>query len=191
MNTTSFWALRHAPVQARGLCYGWHEAKTGLSAEEAAERVLAYGQGEGQPLPRVEVVWSSPLQRCASLASVLATRLGATLALDPDLREIHFGEWEGRLWSAIEAEDAARMQEWMTNWQQVAPPGGESLPEFTARIERWWRLHAHKASTLLVAHAGVLRALEVLSGSLDWEQAMAREVPSLRPARFALPATSP
>jgi alpha-ribazole phosphatase len=43
-----------------------------------------------------DVVVSSPLQRCALFADELGARLGLPVQREADVRELHFGDWEGR-----------------------------------------------------------------------------------------------
>jgi alpha-ribazole phosphatase len=134
------------------------------------------------------VIWSSPLGRCAELAAALADALGAPLRIDERLREISFGAWEGRPWDEIARTEPEAHRRWMAGWRTEAPPGGEPLPAFEARIGGWWRTLDRGADQLLVAHAGVTRALRVLAQRRSWEEALAAAVPHLQPERFPLAA---
>ena len=74
----------------------------------------------------------------------------------------------------------------MENWKTEGPPGGERLEEFERRV-REWLFQAHQGRTqLLVAHAGVVRALHVILGGDDWTSAMKRSVPNLELERTPL-----
>lgn len=166
-------AARHAQAAVTGLCYGRSDVPTELGAEEAATRIL--GQLDSQePLA---AVWCSPARRCHEPAATLATRLELPLRVCADLSEIDFGEWEGRSWDALEREDGARLARWMADWQREAPPGGEALADLEGRVRGWVRREA--PSGLLVGHAGVLRALDVVVRGIGWEQAMAAAVEPL------------
>jgi alpha-ribazole phosphatase len=131
-------------------------------------------------------VWSSPSSRCVAPATLVAQRLGLPLRMDDRLNELGFGEWEGRSWKEIEASDAATLQAWMLAWETMAPPGGETVGELVRRVREWyWSVEAERCH-LLVGHAGVIRALRVISGQDDWHGAMGREVASLVPERFVV-----
>lgn len=166
-------AIRHAPLAVEGLCVGDAEVPCAVPAEEAAARMrplldgLAFAQ-----------VWSSPRSRCLDPARWLAAHLGATVHVDPRLREINLGVWQGRAWSDIEAADGAGLRAWMSDWIAVAPPGGERPAQLSARVAAWWN-ELPGGRHLLVAHAGVMRALRVLVHGEGWAQAMRAPAPYL------------
>lgn len=131
----------------------------------------------------VSCLWTSDLPRCREPASLLARELEVRLEVTSSLREMSMGDWEGRSWADLEREDAERVRHWMASWQTEAPPGGELLEAFEARVRRW---HAKLGAedTVLIAHAGVVRCLQVLRRGLDWSDAMAMEVPHLTLVRL-------
>lgn len=150
---------------------------TTLEPELARARVL-----EHAPITPTRVI-SSDLPRCAELARGLAAHWDCALQLDADLRELSFGAWEGRSYDALAREDAQRWEAWCADWKTLAPPGGETLAALEARVCRSLARHRPDTRTLLVTHAGVLRALEVIGGG-DWEAAMARPRAYLEWARI-------
>ncbi|WP_437731913.1 histidine phosphatase family protein [Sorangium sp. So ce1335] len=205
-------AFRHAPVPLSGVCYGRLDVAAELSAEATAaaiERALA-----DLCLLRPRAVWSSPLSRCAAPAAELAARLGARHAVDERLLEIAYGAWEGRAWSDIERDDPIAYAAWLDGWERVGPPGGESALEVEARVRSFWSALGATSGTfsasgaavapvssgaavapissgagphVLVAHAGVLRALRVVARGASWIEAMSAPAPHLAPERFPLP----
>ncbi|WP_433929182.1 histidine phosphatase family protein [Sorangium cellulosum] len=203
-------AFRHAPVPLSGVCYGRLDVAAELSAEAAAaaiERALV------DLCLRPRAVWSSPLSRCAAPAAELAARLGAPHVVDERLLEIAYGTWEGRAWSDIERDDPIAYAAWLDGWERVGPPGGESALEVEARVRSFWRALGATSGAfsapgtsgtsgtsgdvvdpagarphLLVAHAGVLRALRVVACGASWIEAMSAPAPHLAPERFPLPA---
>ena len=143
-----------------------------IPLSEAADAVVA-----AAPLVPARL-YSSDLPRCSDLAHILAQRWQIDLELAPELREMNFGSWEGRHYDDIDREDGDRWRAWCEDWKRVAPPGGETLSAFTSRIERWLERHQPGSDTLLVTHAGVIRALEVMGGK-TWDEAMATSHPFL------------
>jgi alpha-ribazole phosphatase len=101
------------------------------------------------------VVYSSPLSRCRKLASELTT---GNIYFDDRLKELDFGEWEGKKWDDIDSE---RLQEWMTDFVNVSCPGGESYLELTERVLDWWDelLERRDEYVIVITHAGVMRCL--------------------------------
>jgi alpha-ribazole phosphatase len=97
--------------------------------------------------------------------------------MDPALHELGFGEWEGKSWSSLEAEDGVRLSEWMADWISRAPPGGESALDLERRVRKWHSNLDPERVHLLVSHAGVVRALRVVVRGVDWKTAMLEPVP--------------
>ncbi|WP_437722329.1 histidine phosphatase family protein [Sorangium sp. So ce861] len=197
-------AFRHAPVALSGVCYGRLDVAAELAPGDAAAAIeRALGDLDLRP----GVVFSSPLSRCALPAAELAARLGVPHAIDARLVEIAYGAWEGRAWSEIERGDPDAYAAWLDGWERVGPPGGESAMEVEARVRSFWQAlgatlgasgacgaprdgvaHAGARPHLLVAHAGVMRALRVVACGATWPEAMSAPAPHLAPERFPLPA---
>lgn len=105
---------------------------------------------------------SSPLQRCARFAEELAGQRDLPLALEPDLQELHFGEWEGRAAAELMVREADALGRFWRDPYTFTPPGGEPLAVFEARVlgalQRLRQRHAGER-VLLVTHGGVMRLL--------------------------------
>lgn len=162
--------FRHAPVEVAGLCYGRSEVSVQLDPKEACSEVDAV---------RYDRVWSSPSLRCAEVARVLAVRPSPApkLSIDERLYELDFGEWESLLWDEI---PIGPREAWAKDWKRAAPPEGEALPALEARVREWHAELDEAERHLLIAHAGVVRALWVIREGLGWDEAMSRTVPHLK-----------
>jgi probable phosphoglycerate mutase len=131
-----------------------------LEAAYLAERLAA----EALPPPRIV---SSPLQRAASTARILAERLAslggsASVELDAGLVEIGAGEWEGSTHAELQARDGQRYAAWRDSGGELEPPGGETLEASRARVGGALDALLESAagsedSLLLVSHGGILR----------------------------------
>jgi broad specificity phosphatase PhoE len=149
------WQLLSAThADARGRCYG--SLDIGLSAagrEHAGRLALRLASVE------CEAVYSSPRVRALETAKAIAAALGLAPAVDEDLRELDFGELEGRTYDEIAASKPELYRAWMTTPTTVSFPGGESFADLKARsvaaLERIRRLHEN---AIVVTHGGVLRA---------------------------------
>lgn len=173
-------AFRHAPVALAGVCYGQLDVDTTLSATDAAAIVAPQLAGIA-----VARIWSSPLRRAAAPARVLALRLGVTHTIDARLAEIAYGAWEGRPWDELERDEGAAFAAWMSAWKTSGPPGGESAINVEQRVRAWHEeLPRHGATEVLIAHAGVIRALGVITRGQSWEEAMSAAVPHLMAEGF-------
>ena len=110
----------------------------------------------------VELIYSSPLQRCAIPASQWAKETNIPLYLDSRIQELHYGEWEGLTPEEIKQMHSELLRQWRLNPDGLQPPSGEPMNDFMSRIQTFYsELHAnHKdAHVLIVSHSGVLRAL--------------------------------
>jgi broad specificity phosphatase PhoE len=110
---------------------------------------------------RVRVV-SSDLARAVDSARIVAGELGCDVELDARLREMNFGEWDGRTWDDIGSTDAVRLQSWMDDWVNVPAPHGEGLRDVAARAASWLASvldgpHGGSRTIVIVAHAGWIR----------------------------------
>jgi probable phosphoglycerate mutase len=96
------------------------------------------------------VVWTSDLSRSEETARFAAP--GAVA--DSRLREIDFGELEGRIWEECppEARDA------LLAFDQFRAPGGESVAEFRRRVHEFLR-DLGEGDHLVFTHGGVIRLL--------------------------------
>jgi len=103
----------------------------------------------------------SPLARARQTAAIVTWGRDLSLEIDPDLSEIDFGEWEGLSYEEIKSRYPERAEQWSRFAADFAFPGGESLFDFQARIERVGdRLTSADRETLVVfTHGGVIRAL--------------------------------
>ncbi|WP_375456754.1 histidine phosphatase family protein [uncultured Methylobacterium sp.] len=134
-------------------------------AEQAADRLRALA---GDGLAEADFV-ASPLVRTRRTMEILRARLDlppAAYRTDARLKEIHFGAWEGRTWAEIRQRDpagaGARDRD---RWgYRPAGAGAESYAMLTARVAPAFA--GLGATTVVVAHGGVARAMLVALGHL-------------------------
>ena len=118
---------------------------------------------------RIDAIYVTTLQRTAQTAAPLAARLGLPPRVEPGLREVHLGDWEGGEYRQRVAEhDPIVMQVFQTErWEVI--PGAETSSSFSARVDAAiGRLaQAHTGQRVAVfTHGGVIgQALAQASGS--------------------------
>lgn len=150
------WLARHAqPLIAPGVCYG----QLDMAAEPRATAECA--QALATALPAGLRVVASPLQRCEQLAQALrALRPDLAYKTDARLKEMAFGQWEGRAWQSIAQSELAA---WTSEFAHYpAGQSGESVAAFMARVGAAFD-EARSANTLWITHAGVIRAATLLA----------------------------
>jgi probable phosphoglycerate mutase len=117
----------------------------------------------------IHAIYVTTLQRTHQTAAPLAARLGLTPRVEPDLREVHLGEWEGGLFRvrAMSGDPLfARIFE-EERWDVI--PGAEAHEAFDARVWRGFQrvVQAHPDERVVaVAHGGVIgHLLHRITGS--------------------------
>jgi len=132
---------------------------------------------------------SSPLRRCAQFADELGARLGLPVQLEAGVRELHFGDWEGRSAAQIMQDQADALGRFWADPYAFTPPRGEPVSAFAERVlaalDGLGRQHAGKR-VLLVTHGGVMRLLLAQARGLPREQLLQVEVGHGALVRLAL-----
>lgn len=126
-----------------------------------------------------DVVVSSSLQRCAAFAEQYAIKYKLPLHLDARLQELHFGAWEGRTAAQLMESDAEHLQRFWQDPERHAPPGGETLSGFSARVLEALHdieLHHGGQRVLVVTHGGVIRRLLCHARNLPLGEMLSLEV---------------
>ena len=154
--------VRHGEtVAGPGCCVG--QADVGLSREgmlAAEELARSWNVGKFSAPTRLLM---SDLVRARDSASAFVERFKIGGEVDARLREMSFGAWDGLQWNAIERDDMLRFRRWADRWTALAPPGGETVADLSARAKSVLdELRARHAATddtvLIVSHAGWIRA---------------------------------
>ena len=118
--------------------------------------------GERLAAEPISTIYVSTLARTHETAAPLAKRLALDPVVEPDLREVHLGEWEGGIYRqrAAEGHPAFRKMQREERWDAI--PGGESNESLTTRtvavIERIHAQHPDE-SVAVVVHGGVIGAI--------------------------------
>ncbi|MDE4273958.1 histidine phosphatase family protein [Phaeobacter gallaeciensis] len=170
---TRLFLVRHGPTHAKSMV-GWSDLPADLSDSAALRRLSA-------ALPEDALVVSSDLSRAADTASAIQGDR-ARLPHLPDLREIHFGEWELRTWKDIDAEDPERIRAYWETPGDVRPPGGESWNEVCARVDRVIDdlIEAHRGRNLIVVgHFGQILTQIQRAERLTAEEAFSHRIDNL------------
>ena len=163
-----------------------------LSEKGWAQMQAAVGASVfGEQVPWTRIV-SSPLVRCRAFAETLADRHGLPLTLDARLREVGFGEWEGKSAAEIEQDTPGTLERFKADPVNARPAGAEPLADFHARVaaslDDLLARHTDQ-HVLLVGHAGVIRMAFAWALHIPLEHAYRVEVATASFTRFRFDAT--
>ncbi|HKQ81256.1 MAG TPA: histidine phosphatase family protein [Steroidobacteraceae bacterium] len=151
-----FVLIRHTRCAvASGTCYGRLDVPLAHSAADDIAHTL-------DQTPHVDIVFSSPAQRCLQLANALASRDRCELHVMPELQELDFGAWEGLRWDEISRSES---DPWAEDPWNRAPPAGETESELWVRVQALAeRLHqiTRVRRIAVIGHGGPLRALRCI-----------------------------
>jgi len=117
----------------------------------------------------IDAAYSSDLCRASETARLILAERALPLRLDPRLREVAFGRWEGLTFSEIKdryPEDVAARERELIHF--AMPGGGESLAQLAERVAGFLleTLPEHEGQTvLIVSHGGTVNA--IISSLLD------------------------
>lgn len=110
---------------------------------------------------QLAAIYASDLARARETAEVLARAVGLPVQLDPRLREIDQGEWEGMPFTEIQRRYPRELELRRENPLSFVTPGGESIREVRERVlraaEEICRRHPHE--TVAVVSHGVALAI--------------------------------
>jgi probable phosphoglycerate mutase len=107
-------------------------------------------------------VYCSPMLRARQTAQPLLASSGLDAHLEYGLREIGYGDWEGRTEAHIQQEDPEAYAAWNSDPAVYAPPGGESGYAIAARalpvVDRI--RNAHKDGHIVIySHKATIRVI--------------------------------
>jgi glucosyl-3-phosphoglycerate phosphatase len=164
---------------------GQHQLHTPLTATGFAQadtmgRALAHFLGTRQSLQ----LWSSSAGRAQQTMAIVAEHLGANwheVRTDDRLQEIDVGEWSGRTYAEIIAEQGDIIDREAGLFSQ-RPPGGEWYDDVATRLRSWMAETAdQRGDRLIIMHGISARVLRGLQRGLEvdpkWGAPIAENLP--------------
>ena len=122
---------------------------------------------------------ASPLERARETMEIARDAMGLPPSrywLDPVLKELSFGIWEGLTWWEVEGRYPRDLEARKRDRWNFAPRGGESYAMLATRVRPW--LAALPGDAFVVSHGGVARALMTLIAGVT--PAKAAETPIIQ-----------
>jgi broad specificity phosphatase PhoE len=116
-----------------------------------------------------DVIISSPLQRCQNFAAALAKQLELPLLFNAEIKEMYFGDWEGRSTQTIYENEPELLASFWQFPTRYHAPNGESLHQFQQRVlhgfnESYVQMQQYSWNrALIVTHGGVIKLLTCLA----------------------------
>jgi broad specificity phosphatase PhoE len=172
---TLVWLVRHGLTTAvPGIAVG--STNPSLSDQGAEQALRLADELAERPLARV---WSSDLERAVATAEVIAARHRLVVETAPELREIDFGAWEGRVLGDLWREDPTAANTWEGDFRATPSSFGESVIDLERRVERFWRWIEPSVAgreIAVVGHRGSLAALRSAITGVSVAEAFAASI---------------
>jgi broad specificity phosphatase PhoE len=138
---------------------------------DATGREQAAALADAATKIEIATLWCSPLHRARETADIVAARIGLEPREDARFAETDTGDWTGRSFADVKAEDPNGFARFARSDPTFRYPGGESFAEQSARVMAALSdLHARDGAlpALVVCHRGVIRlALAAILGDDD------------------------
>ena len=128
---TTLFLIRHGQTDwnAEGRWQGQADPSLNEHGREQANRLaqeLAH--------QNLTALYSSDLRRALETAQIIGEGLGLEVIVEPRLREVNLGLWQGILSTDIQAQYPHEFREWHTTPLTVRPPGGEDIQALATRV---------------------------------------------------------
>jgi alpha-ribazole phosphatase len=155
---TRVYLVRHGETDynKKSCYYGWTDcslAQEGIEQSEALRSVFENIQ--------YDVMLSSDLRRAVETANIINC-CNRELLIDKRLRELNFGQWEGKSYQEVSTEHTEDWNLWVEDYENAAPTDGESFANMYNRISEFMdearNLYKDK-SMVIVSHNGSLRII--------------------------------
>ena len=181
---TRWWWIRHAPIRdAAGRVTGQLDLDADCSDLERLAGVAAI-------LPANAAWLVSPLRRARQTLDSLqlaADAKASGFAIERDISEQDFGDWQGRTYADLEATDADAYKKFWIAPGTTRPPGGESFADVMMRVARAVERRSQEhpdANVIAIGHGGSIRAAVAQALGLGPARTLQLQVDSLSLTRL-------
>ncbi len=160
-----FILIRHTKIAyPEGFCYGQTDVDVANSFEDEALQIVNKIENY-----TIKEVYSSPLKRCAILAERITQRKNEVI-FDNRLKELNFGNWEGKSWDEVKNESLP----FFSNFNiENRCPGGESYLDLLNRVSSFIKdlQTGNEGIICIVTHGGPIRAFFSLLNNYSYIEA--------------------
>ena len=151
--------IRHGKTSWNGNWKIQGHSNVELSPEGIAEAELL---AANFPLPTVDAIYSSDLNRAKSTAEILAKRFNLPVFTMPEIREVHFGDWEGKTLAEMQLIDPVNCENFFRNPEALQIKNAEKFSQVQQRAMNGIKkiIAAHSTGNIVVvAHGAINRTI--------------------------------
>jgi broad specificity phosphatase PhoE len=155
-------AVRHGATE-------WSQARRFAGSRDipltAHGRLQAEAVAQALAGTSAAAVYTSPLERARTSAEVIAKPHRLEPIVEPRVREMAFGGWEGLTRDELVTRFPADARVWASAPHQATPPGGEALNAVDTRVRAAVAavIERHRGETIIVVSHAIVTRLIVLA----------------------------
>lgn len=109
-----------------------------------------------------KAIYASPMKRTIATATPISKKLGLKIHLEPGLKEISYGKWEGKTVDEVKQRWNLDYIKWQADPGWNAPTGGETANQIAARaipvIDRI-KQKFHDGNVCVISHKATIRIM--------------------------------
>lgn len=144
----------------------WNQEKRMQGHQDSALTDLGKGQAkklrDSLKETKWEAIYASPLQRALATANIIRGKQAVPIICQDDLREMCFGDWEGKLHQEIAKQEPQKYEDFWMSPDLYVTSSGESFFEVEKRVLKALRkiMEQHQTgNVLIVTHTVVVKLL--------------------------------
>ena len=155
--TLNLYLLRHGETES-----SQSDTYCGLSNPELTASGVAMAQAFADKYQHLDwqAVYASPLRRTVATATPFCEATGQTMQLRDGLKEMFFGEWEGKTHDEVQAEYTQDYMRWLAEPAWNPPTGGETGVQVASRaalVMAEIEANHSAGNVLIVSHKTTIR----------------------------------
>lgn len=157
--------IRHAETVANSECrfVGWSESDYSEKGQKQIYKIIDMAKNQ-----KIETIYCSPLKRASNLAKEIAKELNVKLYEKDELKEINFGDFEGKTFAEISIEYKNDIENWINDYKNYTFPKGESFKCFYHRVSHFVEyIKNENKDILIITHRGVIVTIITLLLNLN------------------------
>ena len=146
--------LRHGETEASNIFRGQVEDPLSKAGWRQMEQAVA-----GRTW---DAIFTSPLGRCSQFAHTLGKQHQSSVVIESRLAEYHFGDWDGKRYDDVMADDPKGVQDFFDDPFTHTPPNAERFAAFHDRVlEAWYDIveQRRNSEVLVITHGGVIMSV--------------------------------
>lgn len=148
-------------------CQGWTDVTLNEKGLSQARKIAKNARTK-----KIDVIYSSHLQRAYQTAQIIADQLNVNVIIDQRLAEAKKGLWEGKPFSEIEDMYPKIWGKWQSDALNTPIPEGETISEVLERASTAINEIIHEnigeINVLIISHGGPISGIRCISSGIDF-----------------------